>query len=231
MTSRAFDFDAEYGVGYDTLIRQVVPGYDDLHLATLALLNDVPDGGEVLVVGVGSGSELVTFGRARPGWRLTGVEPSGQMIGITQERLRRAGIDERVQIHHGYTDDLPDVERFDAATLVCVLHFLPDDGAKLDLLRSIARRLRPGGRFVLMDAFGAPGTVAFSRAWDAWMEFVAQKGLTGPDRDAYRRQVETGLHFIPQDRLVALMGEAGFTDLLPFYRALLFGGWLATRAG
>jgi tRNA (cmo5U34)-methyltransferase len=226
---KPFDFDAEYGAGYDTLIRQVVPGYDDLHLAVLAALAPAPDGADVMVVGVGSGSELVTLGRGRPGWRLTGVEPSDQMIRISRARLDRAGIGDRVMIHHGYVDDLPAGTSFDAATLICVLHFLPDDGAKLGLLRSIAERLRPGALLALVDCCGEAGTAAFARAWDGWMEFIRQKGLTGGERDAYRRQVEEGVIFVPDRRIVELLETAGFTDVQPFYRAFVFGGWLATR--
>ena len=224
-----FDFDAEYGAGYDTLIRQVVPGYDDLHLAVLAALAPVPDGSSLMVVGVGSGSELVTLGRGRPGWKLTGVEPSDQMIRISLARVERAGLAERVGIHHGYADDLPAGATFDAATLICVLHFLPDDGSKLGLLRSIAERLRPGATLVLVDACGDVGTRSFARAWSGWMEFIREKGLTGAERDAYRRQVEDGVHFVPEQRVIELLEAAGFSDVEPFYRAFVFGGWLATR--
>lgn len=226
---KPFDFDAEYGARYDTLIRQVVPGYDDLHLAILALLAGVPDGANAMVVGVGSGSELVTLGRGRAGWRFTGVEPSEQMIRITESRLERAGLRDRVQMHHGYTDDLPDEAQFDVATLVCVLHFLPDDGRKLALLRSVAARLRRGASFVLVDGCGDRGTEEFRRDWDGWMEFIRQKGLTGTELDAYRRQVEQGVHFAPWPRVVELLEAAGFRDIHPFYRAFVFGGWLATR--
>lgn len=227
---KPFDFDAEYGAGYDTLIRQVVPGYDDLHLSLLALLGGIPADGEVMVVGIGSGSELVTLGRASS-WRLLGVEPSEQMIAITRDRLHRAGLETRVRIHHGYTDDLPADLRVQAATLVCVLHFLPDDGAKLGLLRSIAARLAPGAPLVLVDGHGAPGTAGFGRDWDGWMEFIRLKGLTGTELEHYRRQVETGIHFVPEERMRELLREAGFGAVQPFYRAFVFGGWLATRDG
>ena len=226
---KPFDFDAEYGAGYDTLIRQVVPGYDDLHTAVLAVLEPVPDGAEVMVVGVGSGSELVTLGRARPGWRLTGVEPSEQMIRITQARVERALIEDRVAIHQGYVDDLPLAATFEAATLVCVLHFMPDDGTKLALLRSIAARLRPGAPLVLVDLHGEPGTPEFEFSWRGWMEFIRWKGLTGTELDAYRSQVEEGVHFVAEKRVAELLTEAGFRDPASFYRAFAFGGWLATR--
>ena len=33
----AFDFDADYGQDYDVLVQRVIPGYDHLFQATLAL--------------------------------------------------------------------------------------------------------------------------------------------------------------------------------------------------
>lgn len=224
---KPFDFDADYGAGYDTLIRQVVPGYDDLHIAVLAELTPVADDADVMVVGIGAGAELVTLGRARSGWRLTGVEPSAQMIAITRERLRRAGLDARVRIHAGYTDGLPDERAYDAATLVCVMHFLLDDGAKLALLRSIASRLRPGARLILVDGCGARGTPQFEADWNGWMQFIRGKGLTGTELDAYRRQVEAGVHFVPATRIVELLRASGFEQIRQFYRAFVFGGWTA----
>lgn len=226
---KPFDFDAEYGAGYDTLIRQVVPGYDDLHVSVLSVLAPLPEDASVMVVGIGAGSELVTLGRAHPGWRFTGVEPSAQMIAITRERLRRAGVDQQVEVHEGYTDGLPPRAAFDAATLVCVLHFLHDDGGKLELLRSIGRRLRPGGQLVLVDGHGEPGTPEFTAHWDGWMEFIRGKGMTGTELDSYRRQVEEGVHFVPERRILELLGSAGFAGTRQFYRGFVFGGWVATR--
>jgi tRNA (cmo5U34)-methyltransferase len=152
------------------------------------------------------------------------------MIAITRERLRGAGLEARVRIHHGYVDGLPPAARYDAATLVCVLHFLPDDGRKLGMLASIAQRLRPGGRLVLVDGYGEPASREFAETWRDWMAFIPLKGLTGADLDDYRQQVEHGVHFVSEARLRALLGEAGFPDVRPFYRGLVFGGWVATRA-
>ena len=53
------------------------------------------------------------------------------------------------KVHLGYVDDLPDGHRFDAATLIGVLHHLPGDEAKRHILRSIAARLLPGAPLIL----------------------------------------------------------------------------------
>ena len=231
---RPFDFDAEYGARYDRFIRRVVPGYEQLYPAILSLLAPRVAEGEaqVLVVGTGSGSEILTFAGARPGWRLTGVDPSAQMIAITGERLRERGQHAQVKLHQGYVDELPPESAFDAATLDLVLHFLPDDagpGGKGELLRQIARRLKPGAPLVLVDAHGAPGSAAFSAQMEGWMRYCAAAGLSAEQVADYRGQVDASIHFVPEARLLELLAEAGFEAPVPFYRFFVFGGWTAVR--
>jgi len=228
--TEGFDFEAEYGAQYDRLIRRIVPGYEDLFPQILALLWEaLPEEAHVLVVGAGSGSELLGFGPARPGWRFTGVEPSEQMAAIVSGRVRDAGLADRVGIHRGYVAQLPAERVFDAATLDLVLHFLPDDGAKQELLRSIAARLRPGATFVLVDGHGELGTPAFARAMAWWMRYLRIRGMSDADLATYRGEVDAGVRFVSERRLLELCGAAGFEDPVCFYRGMVFGGW-AMRA-
>jgi tRNA (cmo5U34)-methyltransferase len=225
-----FDFDAEYGARYDRVIRQVVPGYESLFpLAMAALQSVIGHEGDVLVVGAGTGMELETFASGEPRWRLTGVEPSAQMRAQAEGRLARADLDERVTLHGGYAAELPPGPQWDAATLVCVLHFLPDDGAKLALLRDIAERLRPGGCLMIVDACGEPGTAEFDRTLHSWMRYIEAMGMSAEGRALYRSQLEGSIHWVSPERLEALLAEAGFARTQLVHRALVFNGWLAIR--
>lgn len=225
-----FDFDAEYGRRYDEIVRMVVPGYEHLFPMVHALFRErLGARAHVLVVGAGSGSELVTFAGAEPGWQLTGVEPSSQMGRIARGKLEAAGLEDRVALHHGYTDGLPAVERYDAATLICVMHFLPDDGGKLALLRSIAQRLAPGAPLALVDGHGAPGTAAFDTRFAGWMRFAQDMGMTDEELAVYRAQLDGSVHWSPERRILALLEEAGFGEAVCFYRAFVFGGWVALK--
>lgn len=230
--SEGFDFESEYGTQYDRLIRRIVPGYEDLFAQILAFLWEaLPDEADVLVVGAGSGSELLSFGVRRPAWRLLGVEPSQQMAAIVTERVRAAGLDRRVRTHRGYASELPAERRFDAATLDLVLHFLPDDGAKQGLLRDIAARLRPGAPFVLVDGHGEPGTPGFARVMAGWMRYLRIRGMSEEDLATYRGEVDAGVHFIGEQRLLELCRAAGFEEPVGFYRSMVFGGWVMRAGG
>lgn len=225
-----FDFDGDYAARYERVIRQVVPGYDDLmHLAYAALRMSVGPQARVLVVGAGTGNELAAYAAAEPQWRLTAVEPSGAMIAQAKARIGRLGLQDRVEFVQAPIADVPATASFDAASLLLVLHFQPPDGAKLELLSHVAQRLVEGGALVLADAYGADGTPGFARLMEAWMRYARAHGVTDAEERQYRQQLADGVHFVDERRLLALFGEAGFRNPAQFYRALVFGGWVMER--
>lgn len=151
------------------------------------------------------------------------------MLDHARARIATAGLEERVTLRVGYADDLPAGDRFDGATLLLVLHFLPDDGSKLTLLRAIAARLQPGAPLVLADLHGEPGTPAFEALFAAWRESLL---LTGAEPDVVEAGIQAArgaIHFVSEPRLAALLAEAGFTPPLRFWDALLYAGWICER--
>ena len=226
-----FDFDGAYGGDYEYIARTVIPGYRSSFRQALALLEGrLGQRPRVLVVGAGTGIELVTFRTARPGWRLTGVDPSRQMIDIARDRTREAGVGDGVRLVHGHVSDL-DEDGFDAATCFNVMHFLPDDGAKQALLRDIARRLAPGAPFLLFELHGDRNGPRFDELFAAWSRYWEIQGMGEAERTAFRAKIDEGIHWASEARILELLAGAGFEDAWRYYRALLYGAWISRRAG
>src|ERR671937_544270 len=82
---------------------------------------------------------------ARAGWRHDGGR-SGQMLQTARRRLKDC---RNVQIRRGELESLPILDAtLDAATLLLVLHHLPDPAA---VMAEAARVLKPGGRLLVCD--------------------------------------------------------------------------------
>ncbi len=226
---KVFDFEGDYGGGYEGLARTVIPGYLSSFRQALALLQGrlAPDA-HVLVVGAGTGIEIVTLKTAEPEWRCTGVDPSEQMIDIARRRVAEAGLDQ-VEIRHGYVDDLEESD-FSAATCFNVMHFLPDDGAKQGLLESIARRLEPGAPLVLFDLHGDRSTPEGAEQYAAWRRYWEIRGMEAEARESFEAELEAGIHWVSEQRILELLAGTGFVEVQRFFRGLLYGGWIATRA-
>lgn len=152
-------FDAERAQAYDRRVREAIPGYEALHQLSCMVLAEVTGGhGRALVAGAGTGGECIALAQACPGLQVVGVDPAADMLAHAERKVAEHGLNARVRLYPSKVSDLPKFEPFDAATLLLVLHFLPDDGAKLALLTDIAQHLKPGAPWSKPICSARPGT-------------------------------------------------------------------------
>ena len=158
------NFDPKKAAHYEDISRKAVFGYDQLFTMVLSLLaKDQSEKANVMVVGCGTGMELTTFGKHMPNWKLTGVDPSQEMIKIAKANIDDSGLNNRATLYNGFVDSLPEGEIYDAATLIFVLRFIADDRNKLSLFKDISKRLRNGAKLVLVDQYGDPNSEYFHK--------------------------------------------------------------------
>jgi tRNA (cmo5U34)-methyltransferase len=227
------DFDRNKSLpvtNYDRKIRYLVPGYETIFSIMLALLHHkLPAQANLPIVGAGGGSELSIFGRGSQ-WQFTGVDPSAEMLSAASSKVEALDLSARVCLILGTLDDVPTTTLFDAATSVLVMHFLPDNGSKLSFLKSIHQRLERGAPLFLVDLGGERGSEQFEQILSAW-KFQAIS--TGAPVELIEEQLAKVIpHFavIPENRVVELLNAAGFIEVTPFYKALMFSGWTAIKA-
>lgn len=227
------DFDSEQlfpNSEYDKIVRMVIPGYDALHTMTQAFFQEkLSEEANLLIVGAGTGMELVTFGKSNPKWHLLGVEPSISMLAIAQQQIEQHGLSDRVELYHGYTHELPATPLYDGATCILVMHFLPDEASKLRLLQSIAQRLKSEAIFILADMFGEQDTDTFNQFTSAWKIHGELMGLNSEKIEEMLETAKKGISSISEQKVFELLQSAGFGNIVRFYTALWYGGWIATK--
>jgi len=136
---------AQGAASYDERIRKTFPFYETIHQAINAVLrvHSGPES-EILIVGAGTGAEILELDKTNPGWRFLGVDPAQPMPDLAKEKIGAAGLADRVSLFHGFVGDLPIGKLCDGATSAMIMHFVPDDGGKIKFLRAIASHLKPG---------------------------------------------------------------------------------------
>ena len=222
---------AKGATGYDERIRKTFPFYETIHPAINAILRGVlGTESEVLIVGAGTGTEILALGNTNPNWCFLGVDPAQPMLDLAKEKIQAAGLTDRVSFFKGYVDDLPTDRLYDGATTAMVLHFIPDDGGKLKLLCGVAKRLKFGAPLVLMDAHGdlsAPGTRLLLEAWKHQQNLA---GVKWEDVESNMRERVKTIHFVSPSRMEQLLTEAGFHRIQRFFQNMMLGGWIAFKA-
>lgn len=218
-------FDPVEVAHYDHRIRRLVPGYDLLHLLSSAeLLARLPeDAARVLVVG--AGTELLALAGQRPGWCFTATDLSAPMLAVAQQRCLAAGIQERVQLHVGELDRLQGPAPHDAALLLLVAHFVPDDGRKQALLAQTAAQLRPGAPLLLADL--RAGADALERRCHG--EASRLLGLGEDEVAAMLQRLESSFYPVDAARREALLRATGFGPARLYFRAAGFEAVVSLR--
>ena len=192
-------------------------------MTDLLLAERTPDDGRVLVLGAGGGLELEHLAAAHPRWQFDGIDPSAEMLRLAEATTQRFAA--RIQLHEGYVDSAP-AGPFDAAVCLLTLHFIPA-AERLDALRQLRRRLKPGAPLVVAHHSFPPQPPER----DIWLGRYAAYGVgSGFPADRMAKAVGAIRDRLPvlspQDD-EALVRAAGFTDVSLFYAALTFRGWVA----
>jgi S-adenosylmethionine-diacylgycerolhomoserine-N-methlytransferase len=133
-----YDFTRKYYLfGRDRLIREL----------------DLRPGDRLVEVGCGTARNLIRIARRYPQAQLFGLDASQEMLKTAAEAVRRAGLETRIRLAHGYAEDLSpamfgQTEAFDACVFSYSLSMIPD---WKQALRSASAALSAAGRIHIVD--------------------------------------------------------------------------------
>ncbi len=216
--------DAQFASDYIDHPPRFMPGYREMHrLAAVLISERAPANAGVLVLGAGGGLEMKALAEARPEWTFDGVDPAAPMLAVASKTL--GPLITRARLHEGYIDDAP-AGPFDAATALLTLHFLAPDERRRTAAE-VRRRLSPGAPFVVAH-MSFPQRDATQRAkWlSRYADYAVDSGISREDAEKMRNTVNSDVPFLTPDEDMAILAEAGFSDVTEFYSAFTFRGWV-----
>jgi tRNA (cmo5U34)-methyltransferase len=227
-TAALFD-DVAAAESRDALLAPLGPLKLALNMAMAAALAPLPSDAHLLLVGVGTGPELLALAQRHPGWRFTALDPAQAMLTICRRRAEAAGIQDRCRFHQGVVSSLPQDDTFDAATAITVSHFFLDPLARIQFFTDIALRLKPGGLFINADLATAPEPMQQGALLQMWTDMM-QDIL--PEEFAQRILSSLGdkVALEPTPAVDGLMRRAGFRPAVRIFQTLLLNAWCCARA-
>lgn len=133
---------------------------------------DLHEGETVLDLGSGAGADVfISAGRVGPTGRAIGLDMTDEMLDLARANAAAAGL-RNVEFVKGHIEEipLPDAS-VDVVISNCVINL---SGDKPQVLREVARVLRPGGRFAVSDVIADADMDAATRAdMAAWTGCIA----------------------------------------------------------
>ncbi|MEB2778095.1 class I SAM-dependent methyltransferase [Algoriphagus sp. D3-2-R+10] len=215
-------FENKRATDYNQFVETWIPNYHYFLDLLPKLLNET-NGKDLLVVGCGTGNEIERFVQAPKHWTITGIDPSPEMIKQANDKLHKC---DNVTLIEGLASDLEIEKKYNVATLLLVLHFLDDNGNKLNLLKDIANRLVSGATFVMLDITGDKNQIKQNLKV---LRLILPDGLDEEQINYRLNRIENELFAVSEERLSELLQEAGFEPPLRFFQSSIYMGWLTKK--
>ena len=215
-------FEDKRATNYNEFVEAWIPNYH-YFLSKLPKILSQTTNKKLLVAGCGTGNEIAYFIENSKQWEILGVDPSPEMIAQARKKLQEY---KNVSLIEGLISDLNPSQKFGAATLLLVLHFMEDDGTKLNLLKSIAERLENNAPLVLLDITGTKKQLKEN------LQILRQllpKTITEEEINNRLYRIENKLKAVSEERLSELLIEAGFEAPLRFFQTSIYMGWITTK--
>ena len=210
---------------YDLINRVITWGQDNgwRLLAARECLDSSPK--RLLDICCGTGKLAIDMaGIAGSSTRIVGVDFSLPMLELAVTETGRSNSGERVSFVHGDAAALPFPDgHFDCVGIAFAFRNLTyKNPLTLRYLAEIARVLRPGGRFVIVES-SQPRVRLIRKLFHLYLRtFVFRLGyLLSGNRGAYRYLAESAARFYTPDELRKLLLSSGFSRFLS--RPLMFG--------
>jgi demethylmenaquinone methyltransferase/2-methoxy-6-polyprenyl-1,4-benzoquinol methylase len=164
----------------------------------------------ILDVATGTGDLAIAALKLNPS-KITGIDISEKMLGIGREKIERKGLTGKIELMKGDSENIlfPD-NHFDAAMAAFGVRNFSNP---LDGLKEMQRVIRPGGMIMILE-FSKPAAFPFRQIYNFYflniLPFFGR--LFSKDKHAYSYLPESVMKFPDNERFLALLAEAGFTN-------------------
>ena len=158
--------------------------------------------GKAIDVGTGPGIFPIFVTKAIPGIRFKGIDLSPIMVDLAKRNAREEGIADRIEFEAGSAYALPVEDRsLDLVLCINTLHHLE---SPVDFFNEVARSLKEGGAFVIVDFHRDAGFVFIKFFNLLWKVFFgrhpkAKKGFLESVQSSYT--IEECREFLRRSRL------------------------------
>lgn len=187
---------------YDDNMKENVESFDQLYTEIAVAIPKTSNKLEILDIGCGTGLELAAVFKKAPYAMITGIDVSGEMLGILKEKYNDF-LNQITLILESYLSFSFETDAWDYIMSVMTLHHLLPD-TKRRLYGEIRKALKPGGKYIEGDYVTTPEKEKQVR--DSYYRIHREN-----------RDIEDGTHHIDIECSLetqkGLLLEAGFSNM------------------
>ena len=221
-------YNAAWADSYEQRANAAIAGREGLYRICVAALANLSAPQKVLVVGCGTGEELVALAKALPAARFDGVYPAAAMLDYCRARLDSLALADRVSLHASTLADFASIQPFQGATSILVSQHLPDPQAKA-FFHQLHALIEPGGTLFTADLH-IPADQDRKDTLALWRTQAALAGIEPELLEGMLQRFGTDIRPRDESEIRAMLADAGFHRVLKAFSSTIYGAWVATRS-
>ena len=192
---------------YDLLNRIISLGVDTRwRRRTVAALACAPSH-RVLDLATGTADLALLTVSTYPGVRVVGLDPSPKMLEVGDQKLKKAGVSERITLVEGDAQHIPfEDQSFEGVSMAFGIRNVPD---RMAALREMKRVTKPGGRIAILELSEPKNGLLGPLARFHIHSVVPWVGSVISGQKAYHYLQASIAAFPPPEEFAAMMREAG----------------------
>lgn len=175
---------------------------------------------DMLDVAIGTADVAMTAISKAKAQHVTGIDLSQEMMNIGAEKVKKAGMEGKIDFVHGSALEMPFADnQFEAVTCAYGIR----NFSELDRgLSEMYRVMKPGGQLVILE-FSYPTNPVIRWCYDLYFTYIMPLlgKLISHDGSAYTYFLKSVKQFIWGDEMIAHLREAGFSEAK--FRTMTFG--------
>lgn len=222
-------FNKEASQAYDEKNSKLGAIAHNLHFLIQLILKELPQKSRILCIGIGTGAEILSLAKIYPDWTFVGVDPSASMLEVCSDRFKDAGISERCQLVHGYIQDAPSGENFDAVLSVLVAHFVKRN-ERLNFFTEMSRRLKNDGFIVNAEISYDLNSTEFPSMLTQWKKIQELMGATPESLENLPRVLREMLSIVSPSETENFLRQSGIKLPVRFFQAFMINGWYGKKS-
>lgn len=226
--SKLDSFGKDRAKSYDQGNSHLNPIFSNLHYLTTIVLSELPPNSTILCVGVGTGKEIIELAEVFPGFKFVAVDPSESMLGVCHENLQKMNLLDRCELIHGFIQDVPDTENFDASLCLLVLHHVSLND-RAEIYNGISKRLKTSGYFICAEISYDLSSSAFIDIMEKWKSLIRKSGSSEDKIESLPKMMKEHLFIQTPNEVEHLLVANGFKEPVQFFQSLLIRAWYSKK--
>lgn len=222
------NYGQDWAENYKRLAAASIPGREGLYRLCSAFLSELSGSVHILVVGCGTGDELIGLAKALPQAKFEGIDPSEAMLELCKKRVEEEKLSNRIKLHQATLEEFLSPNSFDAVTSVLVSQHLESDTHAQDFFHQLASHLKPDG-FLYSADLSIASDQDRELLFNLWRSHVIMSGIDEEMAEAMLTKIQSDISIRDQATISKFIHKAGFKDIFSPFRSLMYGTWAAKK--